>query len=62
MYRLGDVSSAWVQAGMRWLGFGVGASLSLGVVVSGLWGVSAWTLGRQYERRRSAIAGGGHIE
>ncbi len=54
MYRLGDLSSAWVQAGMRWLGFGVGASLSLGVLASGLWGASAWALGRQYERRRVA--------
>jgi AAA family ATP:ADP antiporter len=52
MYRAGDVSSAWVQAGMRWLGLGLGASLTLAVLVSGLWGVSAWTLGRQYEQRR----------
>jgi ATP:ADP antiporter, AAA family len=56
MYRFGDLSSAWVQAGIRWLGFGIGASLSLGVLASGLWGVSAWTLGRQYERRKTAAA------
>jgi hypothetical protein len=30
MYLLGDLSCAWVQAGTRWLGFGVGAPLSLG--------------------------------
>ena len=58
MYRFGDLSSAWVQAGVRWLGFGVGASLSLGVLVSGLWGISAWKLGRQYERRRIAATVG----
>jgi ATP:ADP antiporter, AAA family len=54
MYRLGDLSSAWVQAGMRWVGLGLGASLTLAVLVSGLWGASAWTLGRQYEHRRMA--------
>jgi AAA family ATP:ADP antiporter len=54
MYRVGDLSLAWVQAGMRWLGFGIGASLSLGVVASSLWGVSAWALGRQYEGKRAA--------
>lgn len=56
MYRLGDLSSAWVQAGMRWLGFGLNASLGLGVVASALWGVSAWVLGRQYERRKLSAA------
>jgi len=54
MYRLGDLSSAWVQAGMRWLGFGFGASLSLGVLAAVLWGGSAWALGQQYERRKVA--------
>jgi len=54
MYRLGDLSSAWVQAGMRWLGFGLSASLSLGVLASVFWGGSAWALGRQYERRKAA--------
>jgi AAA family ATP:ADP antiporter len=57
MYRLGDLSSAWVQAGIRWLGFGVNASLGLGVLASGLWGVSAWMLGRGYERRKAVAAG-----
>ncbi len=61
MYRLGDVSSAWVQAGIRWLGFGIGASLGLGVLVSGLWGVSAWTLGRHYERKRMTAAAGADL-
>ena len=56
MYRLGDLSSAWVQAGMRWLGLGMGASLTLAVLVSGLWGASAWTLGQQYEQRKKTTA------
>jgi AAA family ATP:ADP antiporter len=54
IYRLGDLSAAWVQAGLRMLGFGMGGTLSLGLVVSGIWGVSAWALGQQYERRRVA--------
>jgi len=53
VYRFGDLSSAWVQAGLRALGFGIGGSLSAGVVVSGLWALSAWRLGREYERRRA---------
>jgi AAA family ATP:ADP antiporter len=55
-YRLGDSSSAWVQAGMRAMGWGTTAALLVGVFASGIWGVSAWTLGRQYERRRSALS------
>jgi AAA family ATP:ADP antiporter len=55
VYRLGDLSSAWVQAGMRALGLGTGPALGLAVLTSGLWGISAWTLGRQYERRRVAL-------
>jgi len=54
VYRLGDLSSAWVQAGLRWLGFGVGGALGMGVLASGVWAVSALALGRQYERRRAA--------
>ena len=52
VYRFGDLSSAWVQAGLRALGFGIGGSLAAGVVASGLWALSAWRLGRGYERRR----------
>ena len=53
VYRFGDLSSAWVQAGLRTLGFGIGGSLTAGVIASGLWGLSAWRLGREYERRRA---------
>jgi AAA family ATP:ADP antiporter len=54
IYRLGDLSAAWVQAGMRALGFGFAGTLGLGLIASGIWGVAAWTLGQQYERRRAA--------
>jgi len=52
VYRLGDLASAWAQAGMRLLGFGMAGGLGVGVIASGFWALSAWTLGRQYERRR----------
>jgi AAA family ATP:ADP antiporter len=54
-YRLGDLSSAWVLAGMRVMGLGMTSALILGVFTSGIWGVNAWTLGGQYERRRAAM-------
>jgi AAA family ATP:ADP antiporter len=54
IYRLGDVSSAWVQAGLRTAGFGLEATFALGVLASAAWGTNAWALGRQYERRRAA--------
>jgi AAA family ATP:ADP antiporter len=52
VYRAGDFTAIWMQAGLRMLGFGMGGILGAGLVGSGLWAASAWTLGRQYERRR----------
>lgn len=59
VYRFGDLSSAWVQAGLRAIGFGLNGILGVGVLASGLWAVSALTLGRQYERLKAAQAQGG---
>jgi ATP:ADP antiporter, AAA family len=53
VYRLGDLTSAWAQAGMRMLGFGMTGALGLGVLASGVWAINAWSMGRQYERRRA---------
>jgi AAA family ATP:ADP antiporter len=53
VYRFGDLSSAWVQTGLRAVGFGLNGILGVGILASGLWAVSAWTLGRQYERRKA---------
>jgi len=58
VYRLGDLSSAWMQAGMRALGFGLNATLGVGVLASGVWAISAWTLGRQYEQRKAVAQAG----
>ncbi len=52
VYRLGDVTAAWVQAGLRTLGFGAGGTLGLGLVASGLWAVVSIALGRRYEKLR----------
>lgn len=60
VYRFGDLASAWVQAGLRALGFGMGGALALGVLASGIWGISARALGRQYERRRAAAGQHAH--
>jgi AAA family ATP:ADP antiporter len=53
VYRFGDLASAWMQKGMELLGFGMTATLGLGIVASGIWAVNALSLGRQYERRRA---------
>ena len=56
VYRLGDLSSAWMQAGLRALGVGLNGTLGVGVLASGIWAISAWTLGRQYEQLKAAQA------
>jgi ATP:ADP antiporter, AAA family len=52
VYRLGDLTSAWLLAGLRMLGFGTSGSLGLGVVASGLWALVSIALGRRYEQLR----------
>lgn len=57
VYRFGDLSAAWMQTGLRAIGFGLTGILGVGVLTSGLWAISAWSLGRQYERRKAAQEG-----
>lgn len=52
IYRLGDLTAAWLQAGLRALGFGTGGTLGLGLVASGVWAVVSIALGRRYEKLR----------
>jgi ATP:ADP antiporter, AAA family len=52
VYRFGDVSSAWMQAGLRSIGYGLGGTVAIGVGASIAWGAVAILLGRGYERLR----------
>ena len=54
VYRFGDLGSAWVQALLRVLGFGLGGVVALGLATSALWTAAALTLGRRFERLRRA--------
>jgi AAA family ATP:ADP antiporter len=53
VFRAGDVSAAWLQAGLGAAGFGIGGVAAFGVICSGLWGSSAVALGRAYNRLRT---------
>jgi hypothetical protein len=48
VYRFGDLTSAWVLAGMRAAGFGLLGAMTFGIAVSSVWGVVALALGRRY--------------
>jgi ATP:ADP antiporter, AAA family len=50
VYRFGDVSSAWVQAGLRSMGYGMNGAIAVGVAASVVWGAAALFLGRRYEK------------
>jgi AAA family ATP:ADP antiporter len=59
-YRFGDMSSAWMQSGLRTAGFGLGGGVAVGLGAAALWGLTAGYLGRRYERlRRAAVPGAG---
>jgi len=53
VYRFGDVSSAWMQAGLRAAGFGLGGAVALGLGASALWSGVAVVVGRAYETIRT---------
>ena len=50
IYRFGDVSSAWMQAGLRSMGYGLEGTIAVGVGASLAWGAVAMFLGRRYEK------------
>jgi ATP:ADP antiporter, AAA family len=52
VYRFGDVSSAWMQAGLTSMGYGLNGAVTAGVAASLLWGAVALSLGRRYEQIR----------
>ncbi len=61
VYRFGDLSSAWILAGMRAAGFGLLGAMGFGIAVSAMWGAVAVALGRRYQtlggKPASAAAG-----
>ena len=50
VYRFGDVSSAWVQAGLRSMGYGLNGALAVGMGASLVWFAIAAFLGGRYEK------------
>ncbi|MGA2860347.1 MAG: NTP/NDP exchange transporter [Steroidobacteraceae bacterium] len=52
IYRFGDVSSAWMQAGLRAAGFGLGGAVVVGIGACIAWGGVARYAGRRYEEIR----------
>jgi AAA family ATP:ADP antiporter len=54
VYRLGDLTAAWMQAGLRAAGAGLLGVVALGVSVSVAWGLVAIAMGRHFEALRSA--------
>ena len=49
VYRFGDVSAAWVTAGLTAMGLSTGGVAVFGVAVAAVWGFFALRLGRAYE-------------
>jgi AAA family ATP:ADP antiporter len=56
VYRFGDLSSAWMQAGLRAVGLRVVGSAAAGFGISIIWGVGAVLLGRRFEVLRAQQA------
>ena len=52
VYRFGDLSSAWITAGLKSLGAGTAGAAAFGGIVCVVWGAIAWKLGRHYEGRK----------
>jgi AAA family ATP:ADP antiporter len=49
VYRFGDLTAAWMQAGLRAAGFGILGAMGLGIGVSIAWGFVAIAMGQRYE-------------
>ncbi len=60
VYRGGDFTVAWVQAGLAWLGWGIAGVATFGIAVCAVWAWIALNLGRRYENvtgdRKSTLA------
>jgi AAA family ATP:ADP antiporter len=49
VYRFGDLTAAWMQAGMRAMGLALAGVVTFAVFFSAAWAFVAWALGRRYE-------------
>ena len=49
VYRFGDLTAAWIQAGLRAAGFALIGAMAVGIAVSAAWSLVALNLGRRYE-------------
>jgi AAA family ATP:ADP antiporter len=56
VYRFGDLSSAWMETGLRAAGLRVVGSAAAGFGISIIWGVGAVLLGRRFEVLRAQQA------
>jgi len=56
VYRFGDLSAAWGQAGLAAAGLGAVGIALIGVVIAAVWGMAGWMLGRRFERGRDQDA------
>jgi AAA family ATP:ADP antiporter len=56
VYRFGDLSSAWLQTGLRAAGFGMMGAVGFGLAAAAAWGAVAVALGRRYETLRGGAA------
>jgi AAA family ATP:ADP antiporter len=56
VYRFGDLSSAWMETGLRALGLRVVGSAAAGFGISIIWGIGALMLGRRFEVLRAQQA------
>lgn len=59
VYRFGDLSAAWGQAGLQAWGLGAAAIAVVGAAVAAVWGVFALILGRRFEGMRGDTPDGG---
>src|SRR5580692_12509793 len=56
VYRFGDLTSAWMEAGLRAMGVRVVGSAVTGIGISIIWGMGALLLGKRFEALRAQQA------
>jgi hypothetical protein len=67
VYRFGDLTAAWLQAGLRAAGSGLMAVAVCGIAVAAGWGLVAMAIGRRYQamagrQARALAAAQGPVE